>query len=108
MLGWDEKGHALSWSFRVSAAGKYRLTMLRASARLAERKLTVAGKEYGIFAFPPTGGFGHSPEEWVLEGFEREGAELVFDLPAGEVTVSMENTNSGSMNLAYLYLEPVR
>ena len=108
MLGWDEKGHALSWSFRVPAAGKYRLTMLRASARLAERKLTVAGKEYGIFAFPPTGGFGHSPEEWVLEGFEREGAELVFDLPAGEVTVSMENTNSGSMNLAYLYLEPVR
>lgn len=52
MLGWDEKGHALSWSFRVPAAGKYRLTMLRASARLAERKLTVAGKEYGIFAFP--------------------------------------------------------
>lgn len=108
MLGWDQKGHTVSWKFQVPAAGKYRLSLLRASARLAERKLTVAGKECGTFLFPPTGGFGHSPEEWVTEGFERDGKEPVFDLPAGEVTISMENTNSGSMNLAYLYLEPLK
>ncbi|MBS1369923.1 MAG: hypothetical protein HPZ91_08235 [Lentisphaeria bacterium] len=108
MLGWDDKGHTVSWNFRVPSAGRYRLAMLRASARLAERRLTVAGKDCGTFLLSPTGGFGNSPEEWVLEGFERGGKELVFDLPAGEVTVSMENTNAGSMNLAYLYLEPVK
>lgn len=108
MLGWDNQGHTLSWKFQLPEAGKYRLLMLRASSRLAERKLTVAGRDCGTFLFAPTGGFGHSPEEWVLDGFARGEEELIFDLPAGEVTVTMENTNAGSMNLAYLYLEPVK
>ena len=103
MIAWDNAGHRISWQLNLPAAGRYQLLLSRATPMDVERRLSVNGREIGVFQFSSTGGFGNDKTEWVLSE-----CGPVLELKSGVNTITLENTNGSSMNLAYLYCEPVK
>lgn len=56
-----------------------------------------------MFQFFSTGGFGNDESEWFLSEYR-----LVLELKSGINTITRENSNGSSMNLAYLDCQLVR
>ena len=106
VLGWDARGHALTWKLNVPNAGRYRLAVQYATPMEAQRTLTVNGKAAGKFDFAPSGGFGNETSEWDFYEFSHGRKPLIFDLRQGSNEIVLENADGGSLNLAYWFLIP--
>lgn len=111
-LHWDAAGHWLSWPVNIPREGRYTL-WLRAcgmSAR-AHRKLSIngtvpaGGEAIGI---PGSGGWSSEQDDWRLYRLDGDdGQPLALDLPAGTVSLRLENVDGESLNLDWLLLAPL-
>ena len=104
---WDDKGHTLSWTFRVPA-GRYRLVLRYCTPSLVRRRLSTDNKPCAEQEFPATGGFGSNAFDWEHLSAKRDGTPLILPLTEGKHTVTLENVDGHGLNLDYLALVPVR
>ncbi|MFW5867441.1 MAG: hypothetical protein ACOCX2_06465, partial [Armatimonadota bacterium] len=104
---WNDEGHALTWRITVPEAGRYLLALRFCAPHDGLRTLRVEG--HGEFATPlaSTGGYSSDSSDWWHEVVrDEDGAPHVFELGAGEVTVTATNADGNGVNLDYLALVP--
>lgn len=104
---WDDPGHWIEWAMTAPEAGRYMLVLRYCAMESARREVSLDGSTLGEFAFPATGGFSSTANDWthdVLRG--RDGEPLVLELAAGEHRLRMTNTDGNGMNVDYLLLTP--
>lgn len=95
------RGHWLEWRADIPREGTYRVVFRYAtSSRNTVRDFMVDGEhpapEARSIAFPPTGGFGHDPDEWAdLELKRADGTDLLLHLKEGPHTLRMSNLRDG-------------
>ena len=100
---WDDKGHTLSWDVTVPADGNYVFAACYCNPDGARRRLTVDGRDIGVFTFAGSGGFGETPYDWTLFTVRRDnGKPFVIPLTAGRHVVQLENMDGKGTNLDYV------
>lgn len=94
-------GHWLEWSFEVPRDGNYRVVFRYAtSSEDTRRKFEINGEvpheAAEEVAFPSSGGFGGSVQDWAyLPLKDAEGNDVALRLPAGKHTLRMTNLGDG-------------
>ncbi|MFO8082406.1 MAG: hypothetical protein R6V07_19170 [Armatimonadota bacterium] len=104
---WNDEGHALTWQMTVPEAGSYLLALRYCAPHDGLRNVGVDG--HGEFAarLAATGGYSSDSSDWWHEVVrDEDGAPRVFELEAGEVTVTATNADGNGLNLDYLALVP--
>lgn len=97
----NELGHWLQWKFKVPETGNYRMVFRYGTqSENTRRKLEIDGAvpnpAAAEIAFPATGGFGASPDDWkYLPLKDKAGQDVVLPLKAGEHTLKMTNLGDG-------------
>ncbi len=100
---WDDKGLSLTWEVSVPTDGNYVFAACYCNPNGARRRLTIDGRDIGVFTFAGSGGFGETPYEWTLFTVNRDnGKPYVFPLKAGKHVVQLENMDGKGMNLDYV------
>jgi hypothetical protein len=108
LLGWDDVGHWLEWTFEVPAEGYYCLTVCYCSALdRIERELRVNGEvqePYAPMVFPSTGGWANGSDDWRLLTAENPavGQPLLLKLKQGANAVRLTNANGRGLNVNYV------
>jgi mannan endo-1,4-beta-mannosidase len=106
---WDDKGHSLTWEVSVPADGNYVFVACYCNPNGARRRLTIDGRDIGVFTFAGSGGFGETPYEWTLFTVNRDnGKPFVLPLKAGKHVIQLENTDGKGTNLDYLGFIPAK
>lgn len=111
-LHWDAAGHWLEYTLTVPA-GRYALWLRACTSEGAVlRKITVAGQTPEAASaqeIAGTGGYSSGQDDWrILVVADKDAHDLAFDLPAGPVTLRLENLDGESLNLNWLALVPVQ
>jgi len=108
---WDKLGHALTWRVNIPEAGKYNLVFRYATAdKVALRDLRVDdASEYWGVRFPSSGGWSNESDNWrhTMVSYQ-EGKPVVFELGAGEHTITMVNKDGQGCNLDYFAFVPCK
>ena len=110
---WDNKQHALEWSFSIPKAGRYYLALRYASnaGREVGRVFSLDGKSPAgaeeEFAFPATGGWGNNAAEWQNVLLTRKKQPFLFAVEPGAHTLRLTNSCGAGMNLDWLELIPL-
>ncbi len=97
----QDTGHWLRWTFEAPEAGRYRVLLRYAtSSPKPLRKFELDGEvpdpALAEMEFKPTGGFGDAASNWQFRPLtDADGAEIAFDLSAGEHTITMTNLGDG-------------
>jgi hypothetical protein len=107
---WDSKGHALTWTLSVPAAGTYWLVLRYCAPAGVARDLSLDGAALGQTVFGATGGFGSPTQsDWAHQCFrDKEGQRVNITLTAGEHVITLTNADGKGMNLDYLALVPAQ
>ncbi|MEN6403785.1 MAG: hypothetical protein ABFD94_17720 [Armatimonadia bacterium] len=97
----NDLGHWLQWKFTVPKTGNYHVIFRYGTlSEKTRRSLEIDGKvpnpTAAEIAFPRTGGFGSSPQDWKYQTLQdAAGKDLALPLTAGEHTLRMTNLGDG-------------
>ena len=108
IVGWNDAGHWLEWTFDAPAEGYYNLTLCYCSdLDLIEREIKVNGQVQEPFAkmvFPSTGGWANGSDDWRLftapNGISDQ--PLLVKLQQGKNVVRLTNLNGRGINVNYV------
>ncbi|HOQ30238.1 MAG TPA: hypothetical protein PLH36_15985, partial [Armatimonadota bacterium] len=107
---WDDAGHRIAWKLSVPRAGRYFLALRYSCPQPATRELRIEGAEPAgplALTLPATGGFGDLAVDWAYAPARLgDGKPLIFNVKAGECTITLTNTDGQGVNLDYLALIP--
>ena len=110
---WDKVGHRLTWTFDVTAAGRYAVLVRSCNAFVdgVARNAFIDGKSLNSkanpFLFPGTGGWSGTTDQWKDVWMSDNGKALVLELQPGKHDFMMENVDGRGLNLDWLRLIPV-
>ncbi|MEN6302164.1 MAG: carbohydrate-binding protein, partial [Armatimonadia bacterium] len=97
----NDLGHWLQWKFTVPKTGNYHVIFRYGTlSEKTRRSLEIDGKvpnpTAAEIAFPRTGGFGSSPQDWKYQTLQdAAGKDLALPLTAGEHTLRMTTLGDG-------------
>lgn len=107
---WDDAGHRLAWKLAVPRAGRYFLALRYSCPQPTARELRIEGAEPAgplALTLPATGGFGDLALDWAYAPARAtDGKPLLFNVKAGECTLTLTNIDGQGLNLDYLALIP--
>jgi len=110
---WDDKGHALEYTFGVAAAGTYAVQLRACGDHVnpITRKAWLDGKALGegaSFVFPDTGGWSSKQSDWRNVYLQLKGKAILVNLQPGEHVLRLENDCGIGLNLDWVRLVPVK
>jgi len=108
IVGWNDAGHWIEWTFDAPADGYYNLTLCYCSdLDLIEREIKVNGQIQEPFAkmiFPSTGGWANGSDDWRLftasNGISDQ--PLLIKLQQGKNVIRLTNLNGRGINVNYV------
>ena len=105
---WDDEGHWMEWTLTAPEDGRYVLVLRYCAVQSVRRAVEFNGKPLGEAAFPDTGGFSSSANDWTHDAVrDDDGEPVMLDLNAGEHRVRLTNVDGNGMNVDYLLLHEV-
>ena len=108
IVGWNDEGHWLEWTFDAPAEGYYNLTLCYCSdLDKIERQITINGEVQEPFApmiFPSTGGWANGSDDWRLMSAVNPGGDqpLLIKFKQGKNAIRLTNMNARGINVNYL------